>query len=224
MQLLFGEFKGMELKESYYQMVACSHILTANSSLLERCDNLLLELTGHVDPQVQKARALRQKENVATEAQEGSHYQGVSRGPISTILTEKCAAVFLPSPEDLNRMLKEMDDVDMLTLVIQEMSKEFPTLMETLVNERDHFLSGGFPGGCGESGVCEEPARCFWLWKLESKSFDLRMVGTKEDILKITENGRGRRFFVLLPEQVALWLLRAWSRFRNSKSASWCNQ
>uniref|UniRef100_A0A803MY64 TraB family protein n=1 Tax=Chenopodium quinoa TaxID=63459 RepID=A0A803MY64_CHEQI len=37
--------------------------------------------------------------------------------------------------------LKEMDDVDMLTFVIQEMSKEFPTLMETLVNERDLYMS-----------------------------------------------------------------------------------
>nr|KYP35487.1 TraB domain-containing protein [Cajanus cajan] len=46
-------------------------------------------------------------------------------------------AVFLPSSDDLNKMLKEMDDSDMLTLVIQEMSKEFPTLMETLVHERD---------------------------------------------------------------------------------------
>lgn len=36
--------------------------------------------------------------------------------------------------------LKEMDDVDMLTLVIQEMSKEFPTLMETLVHERDKLV------------------------------------------------------------------------------------
>ncbi|KAF9588774.1 hypothetical protein IFM89_015501 [Coptis chinensis] len=50
-------------------------------------------------------------------------------------------AMFLPSPEDLNKMLKEMDDVDMLTLVIQEMSKAFPTLMETLVHERDLFMS-----------------------------------------------------------------------------------
>ncbi|XP_024029965.1 traB domain-containing protein [Morus notabilis] len=50
-------------------------------------------------------------------------------------------AVFLPSPEELNKMLKEMDDVDMLTLVIQEMSKEFPTLMETLVHERDQYMS-----------------------------------------------------------------------------------
>ncbi|KAL5573270.1 hypothetical protein UlMin_022867 [Ulmus minor] len=50
-------------------------------------------------------------------------------------------AVFLPSAEDLNKMLKDMDDVDMLTLVIQEMSKEFPTLMETLVHERDQYMS-----------------------------------------------------------------------------------
>ncbi|KAK4777379.1 hypothetical protein SAY87_017566 [Trapa incisa] len=49
--------------------------------------------------------------------------------------------VFLPSPEDLNKMMKEMDDVDMLTLVIQEMSKEFPTLMETLLHERDQYMS-----------------------------------------------------------------------------------
>ncbi|KAL5056427.1 hypothetical protein RYX36_037109 [Vicia faba] len=50
-------------------------------------------------------------------------------------------AVFLPSSKDLNKMLKEMDDSDMLTLVIQEMSKEFPTLMETLVHERDQYMS-----------------------------------------------------------------------------------
>ncbi|CAN1166568.1 TraB domain-containing protein [Linum perenne] len=35
--------------------------------------------------------------------------------------------------------IKEMEDVDMLTLVIQEMSKAYPTLMETLVHERDQF-------------------------------------------------------------------------------------
>ncbi|XP_050380170.1 uncharacterized protein LOC126797565 [Argentina anserina] len=50
-------------------------------------------------------------------------------------------AVFLPDTEELNKMLKEMDDVDMLTFVIQEMSKEFPTLMETLVHERDQYMS-----------------------------------------------------------------------------------
>ncbi|XP_058210662.1 uncharacterized protein LOC131323059 [Rhododendron vialii] len=50
-------------------------------------------------------------------------------------------AFFLPSPEDLNQMLKELGDVDMLTLVIQEMSKQFPTLMETIVYERDQYMS-----------------------------------------------------------------------------------
>ncbi|CAH2059800.1 unnamed protein product [Thlaspi arvense] len=50
-------------------------------------------------------------------------------------------AVFLPSPEDLEKMLKDMNDVDMLTLVIQEMSKEFPSLMDTLVHERDKYMS-----------------------------------------------------------------------------------
>ncbi|KAK1304034.1 hypothetical protein QJS10_CPB11g01207 [Acorus calamus] len=50
-------------------------------------------------------------------------------------------AVFLPSAEELDKMLKEMDDVDMITLLIQEMSKEFPTLMETLLYERDLYMS-----------------------------------------------------------------------------------
>ncbi|KAK9155859.1 hypothetical protein Sjap_003339 [Stephania japonica] len=47
----------------------------------------------------------------------------------------------LPDPDDLNKMLKEMGDADMLTLVIQEMSKTFPTLSETLVFERDRYMS-----------------------------------------------------------------------------------
>lgn len=59
---------------------------------------------------------------------------------------------------------------------------------------------------------------------IESKSFDLNIVGTAEDILKISENGRGRRTSLLLPENVALWLLRAWGRFFKSKSPNWCNQ
>uniref|UniRef100_A0A0E0PPJ8 TraB domain-containing protein n=2 Tax=Oryza TaxID=4527 RepID=A0A0E0PPJ8_ORYRU len=50
-------------------------------------------------------------------------------------------SIFLPSPEELNKMLKDMEDVDMLTLVIQEMSKAFPTLMETLLHERDMYMS-----------------------------------------------------------------------------------
>lgn len=50
-------------------------------------------------------------------------------------------AVFLPSPEELNKMLQELDDVDMVTLVVQELSKQFPSLMETLVYERDMFMA-----------------------------------------------------------------------------------
>ena len=67
--------------------------------------------------------------------------------------------VYLQSPEEQNKMvnslhsitktglfspytfqLKEMDDVDMLTLAIQQLSKEFPTLVETLVHERDKLV------------------------------------------------------------------------------------
>ena len=33
-----------------------------------------------------------------------------------------------------------MNNVDMLTLVIQEISKEFPSLMDTLVHERDTLV------------------------------------------------------------------------------------
>ena len=59
---------------------------------------------------------------------------------------------------------------------------------------------------------------------IESKSFDLRVVGSKDDILKISEQGRGRSFSIFLPEPVAQWLLRAWGRFRLSKSSTWRNQ
>jgi len=58
----------------------------------------------------------------------------------------------------------------------------------------------------------------------KSKSFDLTIVGTVEEVLKISENGMGRRTSVLLPENVALWLLRAWGRFYKSKSSNWDNQ
>nr|GEW36120.1 TraB domain-containing protein [Tanacetum cinerariifolium] len=50
-------------------------------------------------------------------------------------------SIFLPSPLRLKEMLNDLNDVDMLTLVIQEMSKEFPTLLETLVHERDKYMS-----------------------------------------------------------------------------------
>lgn len=49
--------------------------------------------------------------------------------------------------------------------------------------------------------------------------------GRGEDIVRTTENGRGRRFSVCLLESVALWLLRAWGRFHASKhSFNWYNQ
>ncbi|XP_057830809.1 uncharacterized protein LOC131041675 isoform X2 [Cryptomeria japonica] len=50
-------------------------------------------------------------------------------------------AIWLPSPEELNKMMMELGDVDMLTLLIQEMSKTFPSLIETLVHERDLYMS-----------------------------------------------------------------------------------
>ncbi|KAL4201460.1 hypothetical protein AMTRI_Chr02g216190 [Amborella trichopoda] len=50
-------------------------------------------------------------------------------------------SIFMPSREELNKMLAQMNDADMLTLVIQEMSKVFPSLMETLVFERDLYMS-----------------------------------------------------------------------------------
>jgi len=53
---------------------------------------------------------------------------------------------------------------------------------------------------------------------IESKSFDLELVRSNVDFLRIFENGRGRRFSVLLPELASQWLLRAWGRFYNSDS------
>ena len=50
---------------------------------------------------------------------------------------------------------------------------------------------------------------CKKFLAIESKLFDLSVKGTKEDILKISENGRGRRFSILLPKEVVLWLLTA---------------
>jgi len=59
---------------------------------------------------------------------------------------------------------------------------------------------------------------------IESKTFEFTVVGSYEDILQISEKGRGRSFSIFLPEPVAMWLLRAWGRFRCSKSSTWCNQ
>ncbi|WVZ03338.1 hypothetical protein V8G54_024144 [Vigna mungo] len=42
---------------------------------------------------------------------------------------------------DRPQRLREMEDSGMLTLIIQQMNKEFPILMETLVHERDRWMS-----------------------------------------------------------------------------------
>jgi len=59
---------------------------------------------------------------------------------------------------------------------------------------------------------------------IESKSFDFEIVGQYENLLRISEKGRGRRFSILLSEQAAQWLLKAWGRFGKSNSPSWVNQ
>jgi len=58
---------------------------------------------------------------------------------------------------------------------------------------------------------------------IESKSFILEIIGRNEDLLKISENGRGRRFSIMLTEQVSQWLLKAWGCFGKSNSSSWSN-
>ena len=55
---------------------------------------------------------------------------------------------------------------------------------------------------------------------IEAKSFDMEIVGNEEDLLRISENGRGRRVSLLLPEPVSKWVLRAWGRFCKSTSSS----
>ncbi|KAH6761180.1 TraB family protein, partial [Perilla frutescens var. frutescens] len=55
--------------------------------------------------------------------------------------SELFEAVCLLSPEYVTKKLKELDDGDMLPPAFQEMSKRFPALMETLVHERDQYMS-----------------------------------------------------------------------------------
>ncbi|KAF6151498.1 hypothetical protein GIB67_016310 [Kingdonia uniflora] len=45
-----------------------------------------------------------------------------------------------PSLEEISKMMKEMSDVDMISFVIQEMGKAFPTLIVTLLYERDMLV------------------------------------------------------------------------------------
>ncbi|XP_057787238.1 uncharacterized protein LOC131004544 [Salvia miltiorrhiza] len=44
-------------------------------------------------------------------------------------------------PEDIAKRLKELNDVDNITRIIEELSEEFPTLAEALIHERDQYMS-----------------------------------------------------------------------------------
>ncbi|XP_051114543.1 uncharacterized protein LOC127240114 isoform X2 [Andrographis paniculata] len=55
------------------------------------------------------------------------------------LLSTFMLSFFSPSSEVINKKLKEMDDGHMPT--IQEVSKEFPTIMETIIHERDKYMS-----------------------------------------------------------------------------------
>ncbi|XP_018487347.1 uncharacterized protein LOC108857824 [Raphanus sativus] len=47
----------------------------------------------------------------------------------------------LPTSEQHDRVPQEMETLDSATLLIKELSKEFPSLMETLVYERDRYMA-----------------------------------------------------------------------------------
>ncbi|CDY59799.1 BnaAnng16300D [Brassica napus] len=49
--------------------------------------------------------------------------------------------VFLPSSEEHGKRPQEMETADSMTLLIEELSKEFPSLIETLVYERDRYMA-----------------------------------------------------------------------------------
>eukprot|EP00897_Mesotaenium_endlicherianum_P010679 jgi/Mesen1/963/ME000012S00513 len=46
-------------------------------------------------------------------------------------------ALWLPSAQQLQDLMEELKDSDMLTLAIKDMGRTFPTLLETLITERD---------------------------------------------------------------------------------------
>ncbi|XP_051147157.1 uncharacterized protein LOC127262496 [Andrographis paniculata] len=61
------------------------------------------------------------------------------RHKIKLLSTFMFQSFFSPSSEVINKKLKKMDDGHMPT--IQEVSKEFPTIMETIIHERDKYMS-----------------------------------------------------------------------------------
>jgi len=46
----------------------------------------------------------------------------------------------MPDPEELTSMLEQLKETDMLTKAIQELSKDFPSLAEPLIFERDRYM------------------------------------------------------------------------------------
>ncbi|KAJ8425024.1 hypothetical protein Cgig2_007161 [Carnegiea gigantea] len=135
------------------------------------------------------------------------------------------------------------ETVSLMTFLVTRDSPEFQNLLFSFQKRRFEVLYGRFvcfslfavAGLCFylDNGICLLVSLLRLIsmrggYKrfvaIESKSFDLAIVGTVEDVLKISENGRGRRTSLLLPENLALWLLRAWGRFCKSKSPNWCNQ
>lgn len=57
------------------------------------------------------------------------------------ITTMVFQAFCLPKAEQLNELIEKLQDADMLTLAFEELGKSFPTLMETLIDERDMFMA-----------------------------------------------------------------------------------
>eukprot|EP00850_Spirogloea_muscicola_P022135 SM000278S10022 [mRNA] locus=s278:121721:123880:- [translate_table: standard] len=55
-------------------------------------------------------------------------------------------ALFLPSVDDLVQLTEEMKDTDILTGAIQDLGKQFPTLLDTLVRERDLYMAAQLRG------------------------------------------------------------------------------
>ncbi|MCO5588764.1 hypothetical protein L7F22_042723 [Adiantum nelumboides] len=50
-------------------------------------------------------------------------------------------SIFLPQADQLNELIEKLKDADILTIAFEELGKFSPTLMETLITERDLFMT-----------------------------------------------------------------------------------
>ncbi|PNY12770.1 traB domain-containing protein-like [Trifolium pratense] len=116
------EFTIVELVESSKEVQAIVNLLKPESVFLELCSSRVRMLT------MQNLKVASQLE-VFPGAEFRVAYEEALKYGGRVILGDRPV------------QLKEMGDNDMLTLVIQEMSKEYPTLMETLGDERDQYMS-----------------------------------------------------------------------------------